>query len=240
MKLLDRQPGEKARAYAIRVLLYNITTLELPPGSSVSENELSALMDLSRTPVREALIELSRLDLVEILPQRGSYISKIDYGLIEESRFMRLVLETAVVKLICQKGISPQYMAQLEENLAEEEKYSDSEDFSIQLDLDNRFHQLLFESVGKSWTFDVIYSQMVHFDRLRILSLKSWKDARTVKDHQNILYAIRQRDSELAEMLITRHLTRFQIEKTELTKRYPDYFTASPIQTETEPGNHPS
>ena len=90
MKLLDRQPGEKARAYAIRVLLYNITTLELPPGSSVSENELSALMDLSRTPVREALIELSRLDLVEILPQRGSYISKIDYGLIEESRFKQL------------------------------------------------------------------------------------------------------------------------------------------------------
>jgi DNA-binding GntR family transcriptional regulator len=66
---------------------------------------------------------------------------------------------------------------------------------------------------------------MIHFDRLRILSLKSWQDARVVKDHQNILYAIRQKDSELAEMLITRHLTRFQVEKAELTKRYPDYFT---------------
>ena len=43
MKILERQPSEKARSYAIRVLLYNITALELPPGSSVSENEVSSL-----------------------------------------------------------------------------------------------------------------------------------------------------------------------------------------------------
>lgn len=105
MKILERQPSEKARSYAIRVLLYNITALELPPGSSVSENEVSSVMNISRTPVREALIELSRMDLVDILPKRGSFISKIDYGLIEESRFMRLVLETAIVKLACEQGI---------------------------------------------------------------------------------------------------------------------------------------
>ena len=52
MKILERQPSEKARSYAIRVLLYNITALELPPGSSVSENEVSSVMNISRTPVR--------------------------------------------------------------------------------------------------------------------------------------------------------------------------------------------
>ena len=83
MKILERQPSEKARSYAIRVLLYNITALELPPGSSVSENEVSSVMNISRTPVREALIELSRMDLVDILPKRGSFISKIAYRLIE-------------------------------------------------------------------------------------------------------------------------------------------------------------
>lgn len=224
MKLLDRLPDENARAYAVRVLLYNITALELPPGSSVSENELSAFMSLSRTPVREALIELSRMNLVEIFPHRGSYISRIDYSLVEESRFMRLVLENAVVKLACESGISPRFMEQLEENLKKEEAYSDTGEFSVQLELDNHFHRLLFESVGKAWTFDVIYAHMVHFDRIRILTLKSWQDSRSVKDHQNILYAIRQQDGELAEMLMTRHLTRFQVEKTELTKWYPDYF----------------
>ena len=140
MKILERQPSEKARSYAIRVLLYNITALELPPGSSVSENEVSSVMNISRTPVREALIELSRMDLVDILPKRGSFISKIDYGLIEESRFMRLVLETAIIKLACEQGISPAYMEQLEENLQKEASLCNSQNFSVQLELDNRFH----------------------------------------------------------------------------------------------------
>lgn len=224
MKLLERHPDENARTYAVRVLLHNITTLELAPGSAVSENELSSLINLSRTPVREALIELSRMDLVEIIPQRGSYISKIDYGLIEESRFMRLVLEIAVLKLNCEQGLSDANKKLLEKNLEEERQNMDSDDFSVQLDLDNRFHQLLFENVGKSRTFDTIRSQMVHFDRLRILSLKWQKDERNIKDHEHILYSIEQKDGELAEMLITRHLTRFQVEKSELIKLYPDYF----------------
>ena len=109
MKILPRLSHENARAYAVRVLLYNIVNLELVPGSSISENELSIALSLSRTPIREALIELSRLELVEILPQRGSYVSKISYEQIEESRFIRLVMETAVLKLVYQQGISQSY-----------------------------------------------------------------------------------------------------------------------------------
>lgn len=74
------------------------------------------ILHLSRTPIREALIELNKVGLVEIQPQRGSYIAKIDYELIEESRFMRLVLENAVLKLACE-GISQEYMDKLKEYL---------------------------------------------------------------------------------------------------------------------------
>ena len=98
MVILKKLLSENARSYAVRVLLFNIINLELIPGSSVSENELSAELSVSRTPVREALIELSRMNLVEIQPQRGSYISKIDYNSVEESRFVRVVVENAVVK----------------------------------------------------------------------------------------------------------------------------------------------
>lgn len=224
MKLLDRKPEENARSYAIRVLLFNIINLELPPGSAVSENELSSVMILSRTPIREALIELSRMNLVEILPQRGSYITKIDYDLIEESRFMRLVLETAVLKLACEQGVSDSHMEHLRRILKMEREFIDSEDFAIQLDLDNHFHKTIFESVNKLRTYDILRAQMVHFDRLRTLSLISIKNTRTIDDHENILYALERRDSELAEMLIARHLTRHQIEKEELVNRYPEYF----------------
>lgn len=223
MELLDRQPGENARSYALRVLLDNIINLELAPGSAVSENELSLALNLSRTPVREALIELNKMGLVDILPQRGSYIAKIDYELIEESRFMRLVLENAVLALVC-AGISPEYEDKLRANLEDEIRHLNAPDYSRLFELDTDFHRLLFLSVGKGRTYDVIHSQMVHFDRLRALSIKSIKPDKIVEDHENILYAIGRHDGELAEMLMTRHLTRHRVEKSELIKLYPDYF----------------
>lgn len=223
MERLDRQPAENARSYALRVLLHNIISLELAPGSSVSENELSLALDISRTPVREALIELGKMGLVDIQPQRGSYITKIDYELVEESRFMRLVLENAVLKLVC-GGISQEYTNRLADNLKEEAQCLKTEAYARLFELDTDFHRILFLSVGKGRTYGIIHSQMVHFDRLRALSLKSLKPDKIVEDHENILYSISRGDSELAEMLMTRHLTRHRVEKSDLLKLYPDYF----------------
>ena len=142
MELLDRQPSENARSYALRVLLHNIITLELAPGSAVSENELSQILKLSRTPVREALIELSKMGLVDIQPQRGSYIAKIDYELVEESRFMRLVLENAVLALVCE-GISPEHEEMLRANMEEETRHLEAGDYTRLFELDTDFHRLL-------------------------------------------------------------------------------------------------
>lgn len=74
------------------------------------------ILHLSRNPVREALIELSKVGLVQIQPQRVSCIAKIVYELIGESRFMRLMLENAVLKLACE-SISQEYMDKLKEYL---------------------------------------------------------------------------------------------------------------------------
>lgn len=225
MKILDRVPSENARTYAVRVLLYNIINLELPPGSAVSENELSTALSLSRTPVREALIELGRINLVEILPQRGSYITKIDYEIVEESRFVRLVMENAVLKLACQ-GVEQHYLDALRTNIEEQKACLDADNSEHFLELDNEFHRLIFESVNKMWSYQVVKDQMVHFDRLRTLSVKSSHSKHTLPDHEDILYAITRKDEEMAEMIMTRHLTRHRMEKSELVKLYPDYFTA--------------
>ncbi|MFR6216027.1 MAG: GntR family transcriptional regulator [Enterocloster bolteae] len=77
------------------------------------------ILHLSRTPVREALIELNKVGLVEIQSERESCIAKIDYELIGESRFMRLMLENAVLKLACE-SISQEYMDKLKEYLRTE------------------------------------------------------------------------------------------------------------------------
>ena len=101
MQITGQLPRETGRDYALRILRENIISMELQPGSTVSENELASALGLSRTPVREALIELAAAKAVNIAPQKRSTISYIDYDLIEESSFLRNALECAVVVLVC-------------------------------------------------------------------------------------------------------------------------------------------
>ena len=82
MRIEERHYAETARDYARRMLKANIISMELVPGAMVSENELAAQMGLSRTPVREALMDLAQYHVVDVLPQRGSRISLIDYALV--------------------------------------------------------------------------------------------------------------------------------------------------------------
>lgn len=224
MILLEKNSSENSRAYALRVLLYNIIHLELEPGSALSESEMSGILSLSRTPVREAFIELSQLGLVEILPQRGSYISKINYELVEESRFFRLIIERAILRQICQ-GIDAEYVKLLEDSVSQQKIYLESGDRDRFLELDNEFHRLLFQAAGKMWTYGIVKQQMVHFDRLRSLLTISTSRDYVLSDHEDILYAIKRQDPEMADLLITRHLTRDQAEKPELVRLYPAYFT---------------
>ncbi|MDE7067414.1 MAG: FCD domain-containing protein, partial [Schaedlerella arabinosiphila] len=72
----------------------------------------------------------------------------------------------------------------------------------------------------------IITEQMFHFDRLRALSFKSDYENYTVRDHEDIFYAITRHDSEMAQMLMSRHLNRHRLKKSELLERYPEYFVA--------------
>lgn len=229
MKLKEKRPGENARMYAQRMILDNIINLELPPGSALSENELSVLLRLSRTPVREALIEMGRVGLVEIIPQKGSFVTRIDYDLIEESKFMRLSLENSVLRLICERGASEEAMEQIRQCMAQQKREAETcTEYIIMMELDKEFHRLLFAAVGKLRTYEFLQSQMVHFDRLRTLAYRTLKKAKVnqmINDHENVLYALEKRDTELAEMVMTRHLTRHEIDKKELDNYCPDYFT---------------
>ena len=102
MRSLERLPRESSRDYALRTIKENIIDLTLAPGSQISENELAVELGLSRTPVREALIELSKIHIIEIHPQRKTTVTLIDDKMVEESRFMRDLLECAVVELDCE------------------------------------------------------------------------------------------------------------------------------------------
>lgn len=223
MYTLERLHRETGRDYALRTIKQNIIRLTLEPGSLLSENELALEMGLSRTPVREALIELSKVKIVEIYPQRGSVISLIDYDMVEQARFMRNVLEKAVVKLVCET-IQPKQLAELEENLSLQQLYLNSGNLEKFLEGDNTFHQQLFFIANKMQVYDLMNSLTIHFDRVRSMALYVVKDAKIVEDHRAILEAIRRKDSDAACQLMEKHLSRYKIDEQHIRQKYPDYF----------------
>lgn len=223
MRLSERMPRESGRDYALRNIKENIISLELAPGSQVSENELAAEMGLSRTPVREALIELSKVGILETQPQRRSTVSLIDYDLVEESRFMRYQLECAVAELVCGMA-GPVDIERLNANIRLQSFYLDGTYTNELMALDNQFHGMLFEIAKKSRVFQLIQNLSIHFDRVRGLALSSEKDLKVVQDHQELVEFIRQGDGAAARELMGVHLNRYRIDAAEIRGIYPQYF----------------
>lgn len=223
MKVLERLPRETGRDYALRVIKDNIIHLNLAPGSQVSENELSAELGLSRTPVREALIELAKVKIIEIQPQKRSVVRLVDYDLVEESRFMRNVLECAVVELVCEM-IRPEDLERLRENVRLQKFYLDSFYPENLMDLDNEFHRTLFEIARKSQVFSLMQNISIHFDRVRSIALSTVKDIKIVQDHEDITNAIARRDPAAARELMEVHLSRYKIDARTIRETYPQYF----------------
>lgn len=223
MKVSERLPRENGRDYALRVIKDNIIHLNLEPGSQVSENELSAELGLSRTPVREALIELSKVKIIDIQPQKRSVVRLIDYNLVEESRFMRNVLECAAVELVCEMA-GAEDIEKLRENVRLQKFYLDSFYPDNLMDLDNAFHQTLFEIARKAQVFFLMQNISIHFDRVRSIALSTVKDLKIVQDHEDITNAIARKDPVAARKLMEIHLSRYRIDAKAIREAYPQYF----------------
>lgn len=225
MQIPDRGPRETGREYALRALRESIVRLELAPGSMVSENELAALLGLSRTPVREALMELAKMRLVEVFPQRGSAIARIDYDLVEEACFMRRVLECEVVELACQ-NVTDEAKVEMEDNLLLQERCLADGRSEALMQLDNALHRLLFRMARREHTWELLSGFTVHFDRVRSMSLAT-SNERNVADHRRLAQAVLSGDAQAALRLTQSHLSRYKVDERALRQRYPaSYFKA--------------
>lgn len=224
MYITERYASESKREYALRTLKDNIIRLELKPGSMVSEKEMATEMGLSRGPVREALIELAKVKIVEVYAQHGIIIAPVDYYLVDEARFMRETLEIAVVERCCNMGLQQEHLATLQENIKLQQFYLENGNSNKLLDMDNEFHRLLFLNVGVMQVYVLMNSMLVHFDRVRAMALAIVKDIKVIDDHRLILDAIVNGDSKSAKNLMHKHLTRYEVDKEALRKSYPEYF----------------
>ncbi len=228
MVISEREARENAREYALRQIKENVISLKLKPGSSVSENELAKELGLSRTPVREALQELQKSNLIEVYPQRGSVIAHIDFDIVEEMVFFRKILEKAVVEELCD-CITEENIFELEKNIQLQEFYLNNKLPEKIIELDNQLHKAFFHMCNKDRIYNLMEGSQGHFDRIRTMSMYSVKDIKIVTDHKAIVNAIKTGDKELASEFIIKHLSRYKLDQREIMEKYPEYFSRSII-----------
>ncbi len=212
------------RDFVYSTLKKQIIELKLKPNFKISEQEIADELHVSRTPVREAFLKLSQENLLRIFPQKGTFVSEIDLDLVEEGRFIRENIESAIVREACDTFESDQ-LFQLETNLTMQMLCLKKDTYHRLFELDDQFHQLLFEGCNKSRTWKMIREMNSHFDRLRMLRLSSNTDWETiVSQHEEIFHCISVKDANRAEELVIKHLNLVNFEKEELTLHYPKYF----------------
>jgi DNA-binding GntR family transcriptional regulator len=223
MRRIEKLPVETVREYAFRAITENIISLDLAPGTAISENEIAGFLGISRTPVRESIQELHKAAIIEIYPQRGSYVSLIDNQYVEEAVFLRTVLDKAVIEEACDMA-TPEDIAAMEENIALQEFYLSNNATEKIYELDNAFHKMIYTCAKKEIIHEMRKTIMIHFDRVRSLAMIAVKDTKIVNDHKLMLKAIKEKDKETAKELVEKHLNRYRVDQEALLKAYPQYF----------------
>ncbi|MCM2674126.1 GntR family transcriptional regulator [Alkalicoccobacillus plakortidis] len=213
-----------SRVYVYQTLRDSITSLNLKPGAAISEKEIAAELNVSRTPVREAFLQLAHDQLLEVLPQRGSFVTLIDLEQVEDARFIREQLEVGIVRLAC-STFTEAVRQDMETNLMLQGQMMKNQKYDELFKLDGAFHRLIASSCGKLKVAEMIQHMNVHFDRLRMLSLSSNLNWPAIyKHHQEILSAIIDQDANRAEKVMKEHLSLITVDQVALKEQFPIYF----------------
>lgn len=222
-KALKKEKNESIGDYAVRVIEYNIINMFLPPGIFISEKIISDMLDISRTPVREAFSVMEKLNFIEIYPQKASRVSLIDIDIIDETSFMRRTLEKEIIKIVCDK-CSNKDLILLNENISQYKKNIKNDDLYKLLNIDHNFHEILFSIANKNLTYNIIKDSIKHFNRARIFNIMEMDRSRILKEHQDIFQAVKEKNSKKAVSLIETHLTHVTEDLKFLKSKFPDYF----------------
>lgn len=160
------RPRESVRARVHALLRARITSLELLPGAPLSENELAAELDVSRTPVREALILLGEESLVDVFPKLGTFVSRISVDAVLEAQFMREALEVAALREAVTKS-GAQDITALRAILDAQRAALKAGDADVFFEQDEAFHRRLMEASGHRTLWRTVATAKAHLDRAR-------------------------------------------------------------------------
>lgn len=220
-----RLAGKSARRIVHEELRRRIVELELPPGTALSEAELAGSFGVSRTPVRESLLLLADEGLVDVFPQRGSFVGAIDFDDVVTAQFVRESLECTSLE---QAGASfaASDITRLRDLLTLQRRSDERSDAAAFFTLDEAFHRTLMEAGRHGSAWPIVSQAKGQMDRARRLSLPAdGKMTDLIAQHTSVVDALEDGDIETAVGRLRAHLRVVLADIERLRSAHPDLFS---------------
>ena len=198
-----------------------IVRLELPPGTAIDKAALCARLGVSRFPVSEALGRLAAEGFVEVLPQRGTRVARIDLADSRQAMFIRRALETETARTIAPRADAT-LLSALERNLREQEGALGNEHGGRFHELDLELHELLLNFLGYERVRYAVEAARGSLDRARLFMCTPQRQLSTLAEHKAIVAALKKRDPDVAVSAMEGHLDAVMTELVDFAERNPD------------------
>lgn len=205
-------------------LQQQISTLELMPGTKISEAEIASKFGVSRQPVRDAFSRLDNLDLLLIRPQKATVVKKFSRAAIASARFARLAVELEVMHHAVAHW-DGSFEEEFEAGIAAQKKAVKAQDTKSFHNLDYEFHRLLCRAAQSEFAFEIISSYKAHVDRLCVLSLTAADSmVQLVDDHEAIVRQLKAKDEGALRKTVRTHLSRLDSTIENIYAAHRSYF----------------
>jgi GntR family transcriptional regulator, rspAB operon transcriptional repressor len=215
-----------ARQLVYEQIRRKILDAQLAPGSVLPENTLAAVLEVSRTPLREALQRLQSEGLVKVIPQVGTFVAKLELSRISEALFMREAVECAALVNV-PMPLAPAMADDLRSCVAKHSDAVEKDDLNATMLHDATFHRLLLEASGLPGVWRYVHEARELHRRVRVLSrsqtnLESVR--RSVEQHREIVLALEEQRVDDAQSILRAHIRMNAALAEDIAQAFPYYF----------------
>jgi DNA-binding GntR family transcriptional regulator len=200
-----KQPESLAKM-AYEAIRQSILSGQWKIGELYNEKAIAADLGISRTPVREALLELASQDLIIFLPRRGLMINRFTRRDVDEIFEVRKAIELAAVEKIV-KTSPPFDLFEIEESLLNQRKAVKQKDYLAFMEADRLFHTGISELTNNRRIIAILDNirDMIHVMGAKALALEG-RALEVIDEHQAIFEAVSRGNAEKARSAMAYHL----------------------------------
>lgn len=175
-------------------------------GQKLTENMLSNELNVSRTPIREAIQKLEIEGLVETIPNKAIVVTGITREDIQDIYEIRIAIEGLAARRAAQ-NISKEILERLKEIIDLQEFYTMKKDMKQLVKTDGDFHETIFKASGSKTLKNILSTFHHNLKKARSDSFtRTARSEAVLQEHRNIYVALENKDSKKAEQCMIKHV----------------------------------